>query len=48
MKEGGIGIGKGTASLLGNTVSGITNSVSGITDTVGTGMAMLSFDDNYM
>lgn len=46
--ETGMGIMKGSASLLTKTIAGAFNSVSKITGSVSTGMAALTMDEEYM
>jgi vacuolar protein sorting-associated protein 13A/C len=48
--EGGIGIAKGTGSLVKNTFEGATNTVSKLTRGVGTGLTMITlvdFNENF-
>ncbi|EFA79339.1 vacuolar protein sorting-associated protein 13 family protein [Heterostelium album PN500] len=44
----GKGLAKGTSSLVKNSVYGTFNTISKITGTIGTGVATLSFDDQYL
>jgi len=44
----GKGLAKGTSSLVKNSVYGTFNTLSKITGTIGTGVANLSFDDQYL
>eukprot|EP01132_Coremiostelium_polycephalum_P006743 gene6743-8360_t len=44
----GKGLAKGTSSLVKNSVYGTFNTISKITNTIGTGVATLSFDDQYL
>jgi vacuolar protein sorting-associated protein 13A/C len=46
--EGGVGVVKGAGSLVTKTVSGAFNSVGKITGSVGSGIAALSLDDDYV
>ena len=46
--EGGVGIVKGAGSLLKHTLAGTLNSVDKITGSLGTGIASLSLDDEYL
>lgn len=45
--EGGKGIGRGVRSLFQKTVQGTFNSVEAIGDTIGTGLAALTFDEQF-
>lgn len=44
----GIGIVEGSSSFVKKTLTGTLNSISALTETVGTGLAMLTFDEKYM
>lgn len=44
----GIGILEGGSSFIKKTLTGTLNSVSALTETMGTGLAMLTFDEKYM
>ncbi|KYR02132.1 vacuolar protein sorting-associated protein 13 family protein [Tieghemostelium lacteum] len=46
--EFGKGLAKGTSSLVKNSIYGTFNTLSKITSTIGTGVANLSFDDQYL
>jgi vacuolar protein sorting-associated protein 13A/C len=46
-KEFGKGLGKGSKSFIKKTVYGLFNSASKVVGTIGTGVAMMSFDDSY-
>lgn len=46
--EGGIGLAKGAGSLLRHTLAGTFNSLDKITGSLGTGIASLSLDDEYL
>ncbi len=46
--EGGVGIAKGGASLIKNTVAGTFNSVQKITGSVATGISSLSLVDLFL
>lgn len=46
--ETGMGIMKGSASLLTKTISGAFNSISKITGTMSSGLYALSMDDDYI
>lgn len=44
----GIGVARGTASLIKNSVYGVTDSAARITGMVGSGVAFFSFDDEFI
>ena len=46
--EGGVGLVKGAGSLLSHTLAGTLNSLDKITGSLGTGIAALSLDDEYL
>lgn len=46
--EGGVGLVKGAGSLIKHTFAGTFNSVDKITDSLGSGIAFLSFDEEYL
>lgn len=46
--EFGRGLGKGSMSLLGNTITGVGLGVGSLASTLGRGVALLSFDDSYV
>ena len=47
-EEFGKGLGKGALSLVNNTAIGTFDSLTKITGAIGSGLAFLSFDDNYI